>query len=90
MDKSIVPVPGLQSRSLSSQPLDVRELAREFRMKDTKREVSENDSEDEKKPYVRKAVNVWKARKKEEEKLKKRYQILCNKYQRNQQKPAKL
>ena len=90
MDKSIVPVPSHRHRSISSQPLDVRELAREYRIKDTNHDASEDESEDEKNPCVRKAVNVWKARKKEEAKLKKRYQILCNKYQRNQQKPAKL
>ena len=50
------------------------------------------ESEDEKKPHVVKAVNVWKARKKEEAKLKRRYQVLCNKYQMQQKQasnPAK-
>lgn len=71
---------------MSSQPLNVRELAKELRMKDISSINVEKDeeSEDEKKPQVVKAVNVWKARKKEEAKLKRRYQVLCNKYQMQQ------
>ena len=79
---------------MSSQPLNVRELAKELRMKDiTSLNVDQDvESEDEKKPHVVKAVNVWKARKKEEAKLKRRYQVLCNKYQMHQKQasnPAK-
>ena len=48
----------------------------------TRNLADEEDSEDEK-PRVRKAVTVWRARKKEEAKLKKRYEVLCNKYQRS-------
>ena len=40
----------------------------------------DEDSDEEQKPNVLKAVKVWKARKKEEAKLKKRYQVLWNKY----------
>ena len=55
----------------------------------TRNLADEEDSEDEK-PRVRKAVTVWRARKKEEAKLKKRYEVLCNKYQRStRQQPAK-
>ena len=73
-----------QARSLSSAPLNVKELAKEICYKDPGEKLHNNDddSDDEKKPYVKKAVNVWRARKKEEAKLKRRYQVLCNKYQR--------
>ena len=76
-------------RSISSAPINVQDLAKEIGYKDPSTVKSNNnndDSEDENKPYVKKAVNVWKARKKEEAKLKRRYQQLCNKYQRVQKK----
>ena len=74
-------------RSLSSAPINVQDLAKEIGYKDpSKQKYTDDDSDDEKKPHVIKAVNVWRARKKEEAKLKRRYQQLCNKYQRDQKK----
>ena len=70
------------SRSLSSQPLNVRSLVKELKIEDKshRTKAQDEDSDDEQKPNVLKAVNVWRARKKEEAKLKKRYQVLWNKY----------
>ena len=73
-------------RSLSSKPLDLKALSKELNLsggknvKSAKNDADESD--DERRPTVIKAVNIWKARKKEEEKLKRRYNLLCNKYNR--------
>ena len=41
---------------------------------------NDDESDDDMKPVVMKAVKVWKARKKEENKLKKRYETLMQNY----------
>ena len=48
--------------------------------KPPKFEVDEDDTDEDIKPAVMKAVKVWRARKKEESKLKKRYQTLIHNY----------
>ena len=62
--------------------MDVRSLVKEMKMeeKSYRTKDQDEDSDEEQKPNVLKAVKVWKARKKEEAKLKKRYQVLWNKY----------
>ena len=79
----IVAEPDIPSRNLESDPLDVRKLVDELKIGEKSSKYSnDDDSEDETKPVVIKAVKVWKARKKEEEKLKKRYQTLLQNYAR--------
>jgi len=73
-------------RSLSSQPLDWKALAKEMKMKEfskSKHKSETEESDDERRPHVIKAVNVWKARKREEARLNRRYKILCNKFNRS-------
>ena len=54
---------------------------KEFSKSKHKSETEESD--DERRPHVIKAVNVWKARKREEARLNRRYKILCNKFNRS-------
>ena len=65
--------------------MDVRSLVKELKKesKTYKTKPQDSDSEEEPKPKALRAVNVWKARKKEEAKLKARYQVLWNKYNKS-------
>ena len=70
------------SRSIKSEPLDVRKLMEELKIpeKPARYEEITDDSDEDIKPVVMKAVKVWRARKKEESKLKKRYETLMQNY----------
>ena len=70
------------SRSITSDPLDVRKLMEELKIPDkpARYEDITDDSDEDIKPVVMKAVKVWRARKKEESKLKKRYETLMQNY----------
>ena len=59
----------------------MKELKKEAKGHKTK--AQDEDSDEEQKPNALRAVSVWKARKKEEAKLKKRYQVLWNKYNKS-------
>lgn len=65
--------------------MDVKSLVKELKKeaKSYKTKAQDEDSDEEQKPNALRAVNVWKARKKEEAKLKKRYQVLWNKYNKS-------
>ena len=69
-------------RSITTEPLDVRKLMEELKIpeKPTKYDEVTDDSDEDIKPVVMKAVKVWRARKKEESKLKKRYETLMQNY----------
>ena len=59
----------------------MKELKKEAKSHKTK--AQDEDSDEEQKPNALRAVSVWKARKKEEAKLKKRYQVLWKKYNKS-------
>ena len=59
----------------------MKELKKESKSYKTK--VQDSDSEEEQKPKALRAVKVWRARKKEEAKLKARRQVLWNKYNKS-------
>ena len=59
----------------------MKELKKEAKSYKTK--AQEEDSDEEQKPNALRAVSVWRARKKEEAKLKARYQVLWKKYNKS-------
>ena len=66
--------------------MDVRSLVKELK-KEAKsyktKAAPDEDSDEEQKPNAHRAVRVWRARKKEEAKLKARYQVLWKKYNKS-------